>query len=513
MTACSFFNWIRKIQSVLQKWQGKFQSHDINHDEIFMYASCHVEIDRLCQTLCSTALTRELQMNEAIKNTFLTDFELLNVYLLRYIPQHPDAKWCNFLVILREYGVTLPQHLLTPMESYVVFPDDKSRSKDELLSVSARINRKFLPGSNELSLRLSRKCTVKELSKLVQGIKEFQKTLITYMDMFIFFKLQHSVMFDTYLRVEIEKAVYSEAEKVERQAVFRICAVSIDVLQKSLQNTNELLVKIRKGEALYDDIIAQGKLDIETLDIENELTTLKSYFLTLKITQSESEGLAGVRSLLELLQYTKHIQKIQDACEQYELNGCLEDKELKEINSLVKDVKSEGNRSKLTPIYASKRMERIKTLLCLAPDPSSKVKPRDNCLEVFPAITNSAEFHKFIIEKQFYGQKGQVTFHQQYQLITAQLQHDEYDESVLNHLLAAFYEITPFLDKRQSFKELMTKVTRFDRTIGLKQLETVNGNITLIRFWFSRAEVSDDKFFWGVGFGHNITCAYCFCCI
>ncbi len=38
--------------------------------------------------------------------------------------------------------------------------------------------------------------------------------------------------------------------------------------------------------------------------------------MTLKITQSESEGLAGVRSLLELFQYTKHIQKIQDACEQ-----------------------------------------------------------------------------------------------------------------------------------------------------------------------------------------------------
>ena len=416
--------------------------------------------------------------------------------------------------------MTLPQHLLTPIERYVVFPDDKSRSKDELLKhpVPAGTHGQFQPGSNELSLRLTNEFTLKELSEMIQGIGEFQDTLIEHMDMLIFFKLNHSVMFDKYLRVEIGQAIDSETEQAKLQSVFEPPSlsmfkfssprsmflssakpkkkkegVSVDMLQKSLQNTSELLMKIMRGEAAYADIIAQGKLDLETLDIENEFTTLKSYFLTLNITQSESEGLAGVRSLLELFQYTKHIQKIQDACEQYHLDGCLQDSELEVIKFLVRDVESEGNRSKLTPIDASQRMERIKTLLCLAPDPNSKVKPRDNCLEVFPAVANSAEFYQFIRDKQFYGQKGQITFHQQYQLITAQLQHEEYDESVLNHLLAAFNVMTPFLDQKQSFKELMTKVTRLDTTIGLKQLETVNSNITLIRLWFSRAEVSDRR--------------------
>ncbi len=419
-------------------------------------------------------------MIKNVKDTFLADLKRLNVCLL---PQNPDAKWCSFLIILEDYGVTLPQNLLTPIERYVVFPNDKSRSKQELLSHPVSVPG---PGSNELSLGLTREISLKELSELVHGIEVFQKPLT--IRMLIFFKLNHSVMFDKYLRVEIEQAIDSEAEETKQQ---KEC-LSVDSLQKSLQNTHKLLMEIMNGEATYADIIAQGKLDLKTLDLENEFSILKSCFLTLKISQSKFDGLAGVRSFLELFQYTKHIpvQKIEDACEQYHLNGCL--KELEEIKSIVKYVESEGNRSKLTSQDASEKMKQIKTLFCLTPDPGFSFKRRDNCLDIFHAVSYSTEFYQFIRDKQFYGQKGQVTFHQQYQLITAQLQHEEYDESVLNHLLAAFNVMTPFLDQKQSFKDLMTKITRLDTTIGLKQLETVNSNITLIRLWFSRAEVSDD---------------------
>ena len=69
--------------------------------------------------------------------------------------------------------------------------------------------------------------------------------------------------------------------------------------------------------------------------------------------------------------------------------------------------------------------------------------------------------------------------------------------------------MAPFMDPRQDLGRLMSKVLALDVTNGLRQLETVNANITLIRLWFSRAEVSRDRimymytelnfpFFWGV---------------
>ena len=50
--------------------------------------------------------------------------------------------------------------------------------------------------------------------------------------------------------------------------------------------------------------------------------------------------------------------------------------------------------------------------------------------------------------------------------------------------------MAPFMDPRQDLGTLMSKVLALDVTNGLRQLETVNANITLIRLWFSRAEVS-----------------------
>ena len=113
-----------------------------------------------------------------------------------------------------------------------------------------------------------------------------------------------------------------------------------------------------------------------------------------------------------------------------------------------------------------------------------------SCLKVFSAVANGAAFYQFIQEKQFVGEKGQALFHQQYQLITAQLQQEEYDDTVLNQLKAAFVFMTPFMDHEKSLKKLMTQVTQLDTSHGDIQLETVNENISLVRLWFSHAEVS-----------------------
>ena len=111
-------------------------------------------------------------------------------------------------------------------------------------------------------------------------------------------------------------------------------------------------------------------------------------------------------------------------------------------------------------------------------------------LNIFAVVANSTVFYQFIQEKQFVGEKGQALFHQQYQLITAQLQHEEYNDNVLNQLKAAFVLMAPFMDREQSFNSLMTQVKQLDTSHGFSQLETINENISLVQLWFSRAEVS-----------------------
>ena len=452
------------------------------------------------------------QTVQNLKSTFLAEFESLNILLLKYVSKQHDTKWCNFLTLIQEYGVALPKQLATRLEKFIVIPDGRKEVTKNVLDndISPATNGRFHPGC-DISLLVTKNLSLKELTNLVHDLKEFQNPLEPYLDMLVFFKLNHSEMFDKYVHIEIEQALKTEFSETSKQCssdaahVFKFAGsdqsspqatesksqvgITVTILGTCLKKTKQLITKIMNGKAAYIDIIANKTLDLTTLDIEQEFITLKNYAT---ISDISSEGLSGVRNLLELFQYTTHIQNIYDVCDQFQLQGCLKDEELETVQSLVANVKLEGNSSKLTPNEASEKMKQIKEILCITrPNETNPniSEMRCACLEVFPIVANSADFFNFIREKHFYGENGQATFQQQYELITAQLQHEEYDESVLNHLLAAFKIITPFLNSYQSFKELMTKVTDLDITFGLKQLETVNMNITLIRLWFSKVEV------------------------
>ena len=195
------------------------------------------------------------------------------------------------------------------------------------------------------------------------------------------------------------------------------------------------------------------------------------------------KGLDGMKCMIQLFQFTSHISQINNVCEQYRLEQCLEDEKMKRINLIVKEIESIETRNRLTPIEAKNNLEIIQEALCLEQCNNFR------CLDLFQAVSDSAAFYQFLKDKKFDGSKGQTRFLEQYQLITAQLQHEEYDENVLNQLRPAYQFIVPFLETHISLNELMNKVTKLDVTNGLKQLKTVNENITLIGLWFSRAEV------------------------
>lgn len=503
-----YFKWIFSIEDVLQAWHDKLTDMNVNYDDISTYSSNCSFLLYLSKKLRIKSQLCNGEEIGVLKSIFLTQFELLNCHLLRYISQLYDDKWCSLPILLSECGVILPENLESSIQRCVVFPNDKSDNCENLLncSLQASVNGKFKPGPGVgISLKLTKDCSLRDLSALVQGLEEFQQPLNTSLDMLIFFKLNRSIMFDKYLKLQITR-VYEETCMIDfvnmsQSSMVSSAAqllspvsnslpslaeeqpISVFTLCKSLELTHELLQKIMDGVAVYSDIIAEGEIDLEKIDVVQEFTTVKLYFTTICHFCSNFEGLFAVQNLLELFQYTKDVHIIYNVCEQYHLDGCLQDPHLQELNELVCNLDSDGYRANLTPKFACEKMKRVLELLCVSADASS------HCFRIFAAIADSAEFYKFVQEKHFYGENGQTVFHQQYHLITNQLQHEDYDESVLNHLPAAFKVITPFLDRNQTFHQLMTQVTSLDITVPIR-LETVNMNITVIRHWFSRAEVN-----------------------
>lgn len=510
-----------EIQRVLQYWSDKFHHQNINYDEVLLYASNHVKLVPLGETLCASSLVVNFPAVQTVKTTFLRDFELLNALLLRYIPGQPDAKWCSLPSLLEEYGVCLPHKDQQLLNSKVGFPGTGGTGTggggggggghqipaDQLgTPLHPSTSGMFLPG-HEISLSLHKSLTLKELSTIVRSVDCFQRPLTEHLGMLIFFKLKKSVLFDKYLRYNLKRiteklqlpdATLSQMQFSDFGFSMTMPAASfapptpkqgpseglpMTNLAHALKATSDLIFKIMRGTATYSEIIAEDRLMLQQLEIEREFAILSDYVQVSKLSSEHQQGLEGIQSMLELFQFTTHVKNIVSVCQQYHLDTALSDPLLQELRDIMGDHITDEDRSKMTPIVAREKMRRVREILCLEGRVSSR------CLDIFAAMTDSAAFYHFVRDKQFYGQQGLATFSQQYQLITAQLQHEEYDERVLNHLFAAFKVITPFMDSKKDFTQLMREVTALNAVNGLKQLETVNANITLIRLWFSRAEV------------------------
>ena len=440
------------------------------------------------------------------KKKFNSCFEKLNCYLLLYIPDHPEAKYCTLLELLLCYGVSLPSELLREIQQKVYFPGKKVPEEQRLKStIPPSLKGNFNPGQ-DISVMVTKSLSLGGLKKMVEDLDDFHKPITDNMKMFIFFHLYKSEMFKNHLLKCFEDIKTTPSPSKEDRSMSRQFfgmqaslvsvwpginpgqeeGISVQVLQESLNGVKDLFLKMLNGTATYSDIVANGTLQLETLNLEEEFATLMEFARLLKMRQEECNGLEGVKCILELFQFTHHINQIKQACEQYGLKQCLIDKKLEEMLLIVNKLKTEKSRALLTSIEAKAKMDFIKESLCLQQCTDLK------CLKLFSAVTDSADFYKFIKDKQFTGSEGQAIFYEQYQLITAQLQHEEYDENVLNHLRVAYKLVAPFMDSEINFCDLMNKVIELNATDhGIKQLETVNENIMLIKLWFLRSEVGD----------------------
>ena len=703
---CRYFHWVCHVQAVLLEWKEKFMQQECNYDEIFIYTSQQSQLKRLGQTFFVSSAIVDAQ---AVKNTFLNVFEQLNVLLIKYIPGQPDAKWCTLPSLLHDHGVALPPHLLNLISEHVLFPGEER--VEELLDspLSPDISGIFQPG-HDISLKLTKTLSLQELSNLVERLKKFLQPIMDVLDILVFFKLHPSKMFDQYLQAYLNKerepreqhttTTFSSTAPSTRmmEDQNKVEGVPLRLLQKAVVHTQEMIMQLMQGTAVYSEIVAEGELSLENLNIEQEFIILSSFSEYSKLPLVNYEVLASVQNMLELFQYVHHIRNIHTVCEQYQqqgfkgdpkliklcqcqaqsvllewkktfmeqktnydeilaivnqqfllenlsqtiwayfdienmdilpvkniflyafqqlndvlskyipgqpaikwctlpfflqswgvalppqlldlisqhilfseeerveellesplspnimstfqpghailtkalslhelsvlveemkkflqsmlelmqelpqyvhyiqvihriceqyqLQGCLKDPQFVELCQLAEDLNIEANHAKMTLVEASKKTEIVKEVLCL----SSEASP--HYLELFTAVGDSNAFYQFVRDKQFVGEKGRALFQQQYQLITAQLQHDEYDETVLNHLCAAFKFICPFMDTYQNFHQLMSHVTSLNVTNEMKHLETVNSNITLIQLWFSRTEVSEG----------GVVCAQCYIC-
>ncbi len=422
-----------------------------------------------------------------MKNDFLANYDSLNVLLLKYISGESDFNWCTLPSLLENFGVCLPQDVQNIILKRLYLPSQNEKRK---LGISLQFprGRKFRPGNNNILLRIHEDMTFRELAYVVKKVKYFQEPYEQYLNALVFFRLKNSILFEKYVHFHLAKLTQDHNTRSDSFSLntTSMCPPSFSSqnaswdsstrnLVKALKHTQELIKNILCGTATYSDIVLDDDFLLHQPDRKREFEIFSEF------SGLNPDGLSKVKSMFDLFKFTTHFKNMQLVFEQYHLERCSQDPKFKELAEMMQIVLNEDKRSKITLIKASEMMGKKKRILGFKEEKSSQ------CLNIFDALTKSTAFHQFIVKKQYH--ERQAIFMQQYDLITAQLQHEEYEEGVLNHLRAAFKVVIIFMDTRKDFNTLMNEVIALNADIGVKHLETINNNIVLIERWFTQAEV------------------------
>ena len=497
-----YFQWVSKVQDVLHFWQTKFLLYQVNYDEIVLYANNNVALSILGEAVCALSFVMDPHDVSQVRDAYIYSFEQLNVYLLQYVPGHPELKYITLPTLLSKYGVKLFRHIREVISTKVMFPGKQNVPEKECLVnvIPPPSTRMFKPGQ-DIRLNISKEMTLANLQQLLEDLMEFLGPLFYHLHMLVFFHLHQSEMFKNCLLLRLQTVSLPSVIEVGRSSPLSSVAftqedqstgyheqlsmgVSSRTLQQAVEWVEDLLLRMLNGTVTYEDIITEGALKWE---LDKEFSILSRFSEVMEIKKEHCEGLQGSFSILELFQFTYHIQSIYDVCEQYGLLNCLEDHTLKKLMAITEELKPEGVLAKLTPHEAMQKVNIIKESLYLR---EGKIF---SCLHLLSAIASNTNVYQFIQDKQFIGPRL-ATFYEQFQLIAAQHKHNE---TVMNQLLGVFEFLTPFLEQQDiTFHDLMSNVSHLDTTCCLKQLETVNENISLIQLWFSRFEVSWYMQFW-----------------
>ena len=367
-----YFQWVRDAQAILTIWQERFLQKDVNFDGVLNYASHHTPIGQLGQALCAQTAVVDYHDVQDTRSVFITHFDELNACLLKYIPGLPEAQWCTLPSLLAYYGVSLPHHIQDTIFKHVLFPGDQKQLEGALTlcKLPATSSGQFQPG-HDISLKLTKAMTLRKLLELLQDIMAWLHGIQKHLDMLVFFHLQKSEIFMKHLLQEAAKSVVVSLERsTESSSSFSLpyprfqfptsasssleqseqdSGVTPEMLEQALEHVHNLIYRLAAGTATYADIVAGGVLRLESLNIQRELEIFTQY--ARHTGMAHIEGLAGIQSMLELLQVTHHIDMIHCTCKQYQLKGCLTDPTLNQLIAIA-----EESLTKLTLVDAMKKV-------------------------------------------------------------------------------------------------------------------------------------------------------------
>ena len=372
--------------------------------------------------------------------------------------------------MLKEYEVQLTGSVQERISKHISFPS-KGQDKPEIqLQTIPRpaASRGTLHAGK--CLRVCKSVSLKMLKELLNDLSKLLMPIDPYVEALVRFNFHRSGLFIAY------------KQYVSKLHADTCSEPGIQQLSHLLLETKKLFLKVLDGTATYAEITADGSVDLKSLQVEDELDSML-YFV---VKKKDGHGLVALECFRKLFQFPDTLRNILSVCEKFGLTNCKHDPKITALEEVCSEIATDDQKSSLTANRAKQLWQNLEKCLSISLRDIAKMQV------LFAKALQNVDFFRFLKEHDYLDENGEQYFHEQIHLITAQLQQEEYDDTVINHLLSAYNYIAVFADSKQSFSMLLESVAAldFDAKSELTQLNTVKTNMHLIQFWFSKAGVS-----------------------
>ena len=256
---------------------------------------------------------------------------------------------------------------------------------------------------------------------------------------------------------------------------------TIDLLKKALTATNSLVTKIVNGSASIAEVTVNKTINLDELSLDREFNILAAC----EGSQWPNLKPNTLTRMLELSQLSSYISSIEKVCQQYGLEGCLNDPNLNELVEIAKNSSQEGSDA-LTLNDINDMYKQASEYLCLKDDRSTRR------LKVFKRVKESVDFYEFVKKKLLSGGQERIPSEKQvyrFQKLCDFVSELHQDKRIAQHILGyvkvAFHYILPFMNKEQKFQGLMSAVMELEDARDFSELKAVTNFMDDIRSFFS----------------------------
>ena len=317
-----------------------------------------------------------------------------------------------------------------------------------------------------------------QLEKMKNDITTALEPLSLALRVLVFFQLQPSNWFTHTLKwcKENENSVLVNSEEMPLNN-------SIEDINRAVLLAVSLIWRICNGSATYEEIVLANSVELKNIVVQKEKGSL-SLFSKIFSEQFDEEvqvcDLNGVTAFMELQRFSEYISIVDKVCKQFKFNELWSEWQLHNLMEDTKQFKSKDFLKSISLREAVSKSSDIKERFLIGTDGCFQ-----DVFELFEVVHSSGPFIDFAIKKGFTGKSAKQSFTKLYRLVAAQLQHDHYNDKLLNQLLGCFDYVEPFLIEPTSFQQLMEQITGLPSIKkGIKQLKNVIRNVSTIKLWF-----------------------------